>query len=52
MAYLESANGIRISKARALLECKRHGIDGAELLAELGDCAEYSARAVLVWLGY
>ncbi len=41
-----------ISRARAELECQKHHTDFSELLVELGDRPEYSARDVLIWLGY
>lgn len=50
--YYESAEGIEISKARAMRECERHGADAAEMLAELGDCETYDAQEILAWLGY
>ncbi len=54
--YSESAEGIEISKARALLELRRHGCGDAQSVAEflsaLGDKATYRASAVLAWLGY
>ena len=41
MNYYESAKGIYISKARALLELKKHGIESCfdidEFLQDLGD---------------
>lgn len=54
--YYESAEGQRISKARALQELKRHGVDDAETVAaffaDVGERDEYDAQAVLDWLGY
>lgn len=54
--YIESAEGVTITKARALCELKRHGIDDAQSIAEfirdLGDRDSYRASAVLAWLGY
>jgi len=54
--YSESASGVTITKARALQELARHGVDDAEsialFLAECGDRATYRASAVLAWLGY
>ena len=56
MNYYESAKGIYISKARALLELKKHGIESQfdidEFLKDLGNKERYSAQAVLRWLGY
>ncbi len=51
-AYLESAEGLTISKARALREVTDHSSDVSEFLADLGDLPSYSASAVLEWLGY
>lgn len=54
--YYESAEGQTITKARALRELARHGVDDAEsiaaFLADLGDKETYRAQAVLDWLGY
>lgn len=54
--YYESAEGVTISKARALRELARHGVDDAESVAaflrECGDRETYRAQAVLAWLGY
>ena len=62
--YFESAEGIEITRERALQELERHGFDqtpaGREaqaemvegFLAELGDRETYDAQAVLEWLGY
>ena len=56
MTYSESAQGVTITKARAFVELKRHGVDNAEtradMMAELGDRAEYDAGEVLAFLGY
>lgn len=52
MTYYESARGIWISKARALVEIDRHGADRSEFLADCGDRATYRAQSVLDWLGY
>ncbi|MCL4068166.1 hypothetical protein M3484_16465 [Pseudomonas sp. GX19020] len=56
MTYSESAEGVIITKARALRELQRHGIfreeDIAEFLADCGDKAAYDAGDVLRWLGY
>lgn len=51
--YYDSAEGITITKARALRELSMHGIDDPQdFFAEVGDCEIYSAQAVLEWLGY
>lgn len=54
MTYSESAKGKTISKARALEELKRHGMEGevSLFLSDMGDKQEYNAQEVLVWLGY
>lgn len=56
MDYFESAEGITITKARALKELARHGVDHpsdlAQFIADCGDRAEYDAQEVLGWLGY
>lgn len=52
-AYLDSADGIAISRRRALEELRAHGIETPdEFYADLGDCDIYRARDVLTWLGY
>ncbi|WP_313052620.1 hypothetical protein [Pantoea piersonii] len=52
-AYLESAEGIAITRQRALEELQAHGIEApAEFFADLGECDIYRARDVLTWLGY
>ena len=54
--YYDSAEGIMISRDRALREIKTHGLDFEdnlkEFFEELGDKKLYSAQAVLDWLGY
>lgn len=54
MTYLQSAKGQTISKARALKELERHGMESSVcvFLKDMGDKQEYNAQAVLVWLGY
>jgi hypothetical protein len=55
MTYYESAEGVTISRKRALRELRNHGIspDGeAEFFAEMGDRDDYDAQSVLQWLGY
>ncbi|EDT6879167.1 hypothetical protein AIC90_004175 [Salmonella enterica subsp. enterica] len=51
--YLESAEKVAISRARALQELRAHGIDDTdEFYTDLGDCDIYRAQDVLCWLGY
>lgn len=53
MTYSESAEGIRISKARALRELRDHGVvETQDFFEDLGDRETYEASEVLVWLGY
>ena len=52
MDYYESAEGYTISKERAKQEIEKHGTDWLELIADMGDNANYDAQAVLAWLGY
>ena len=56
MTYLESAEGQTITRERALLELKNHGIchtdDIAEFFEICGDRESYNAVKVLEWLGY
>ncbi|HHH2010162.1 TPA: hypothetical protein ACPY5O_004192 [Yersinia enterocolitica] len=51
--YYESAEGELITKKRALLELKKHGIeDPTEFFNELNEKEHYEAQKVLRWLGY
>ncbi|HHE1457117.1 TPA: hypothetical protein ACO3C7_004179 [Yersinia enterocolitica] len=51
--YYESAEDELITKKRALLELKKHGIeDPSEFFAELKERETYDAQEVLRWLGY
>lgn len=52
MTYFESAEGITISKKRALLEVRRHGASEEEFIQDMGDAESYNAQSVLMWLGY
>jgi hypothetical protein len=52
VSYYESAEGVEISKKRALIELRKHGIDFEEFFRDLGDHETYDAQAVLEWLGY
>lgn len=50
--YYDSAEGLTITKARALREVANHCSDPAEFLTDMGDKDTYNAQAVLAWLGY
>ncbi|MPL92145.1 hypothetical protein SDC9_38242 [bioreactor metagenome] len=54
--YLDSAEGVMISRDRALYELKRHGLEDPEdheiFFADLGTADQYDAGEVLRWLGY
>ena len=54
--YFESADGIEISKERAIIELKRHGVteqtDFNQFFLDMGTKAAYNAQEVLGWLGY
>jgi hypothetical protein len=51
--YLESAENTGITRYRALIELKNHGIeDTDEFYADLGNLDIYRAQDVLRWLGY
>lgn len=64
--YYDSAEGLTISRERAIQELINHGCipqdngdfldtrngDAFEFFNEMGDHAEYDAQAVLEWLGY
>ena len=51
--YYESAEGITITRARALLELKRHYVEDLTAFdEEVGVRDYYSAQEVLRWLGY
>lgn len=52
MTYYESAEGELITKARAVQECRAHGVDAAEMFTDIGEREEYDAQEVLDWLGY
>lgn len=51
MTYQEAIEST-VSRAEAIAEIKRHGIDPAEFLSEIGDYPEYAGADVLAWLGY
>ena len=51
--YYEAAQGELITKKRALLELKKHGIeDPTEFFNELNEKEHYDGQEVLRWLGY
>ena len=50
--YYESAEGIEISRKRALAEVRKHGADTSEFFTDCGYSETYQAQAVLGWLGY
>ena len=54
MDYFESAQGVTISRARAIDEIKRHHAfeDIEDFFEEYGFVNEYDAQDVLNWLGY
>jgi len=52
MTYYESAECETITQARAARECAKHGAAVEDMIADLGDRAEYDAQEVLRWLGY
>ena len=51
MTY-EQAIEIAVTKAEALAEIRKHGIDPDEFLEEMGDHEDYAGADVLAWLGY
>ena len=53
MDYYDSAEGLTITRERALLELARHHCEDLEqFFDDLGDRQEYNAQEVLIWLGY
>lgn len=53
--YFKSAHGVKIDKARAIQELRKHGItENDEFLKAVKPDAQgnYSAQSVLKWLGY
>ena len=53
MSYYESAEGMTISKERAMLEViNKHNCDWSDFLVDMDEHEEYDAQAVLAWLGY
>jgi hypothetical protein len=55
-SYYDSAEGMVITRARAIRELVRHGYDENsnwdEFFIDMGDRVTYDAQAVLRWLGY
>jgi len=49
--YLEACEAI-VTRREAQREIERHGMDWADLVADLGDRPEYSGSEILNWLGY
>ena len=52
ITYFDSAEGILISKERAIQECEKHSVHYQEMFNEIGEKDEYTASEVLIWLGY
>lgn len=53
MTYSESAQGVTITKQRAIQELKAHGVvDIQEFFNDEGERDTYDAFTVLTWLGY
>ena len=52
MSYYETAEGITISRKRAIKEILDHCCDLAEFDQDLGIRTTYLAQDVLAWLGY
>ena len=59
MSYYESAEGMTISKERAMFELVKHNASWAEFIADNGEHEEYDVaqlveqpQDVLAWLGY
>lgn len=50
--YYDSAEGITITKTRAIQECAAHGVSALDLFVDIGERDEYDAQEVLDWLGY
>ena len=45
-------DGLQVSKLEAIAEYRKHGLDGRDLFADLGERPEYQASDVLIALGY
>lgn len=54
MTYFESAEGVMVTRDRALKEIADHGLSDeiGTFIDDLGDREEYPAQDVLIWLGY
>ena len=53
MDYYDSAEGLTITRKRALQELRDHNCqDFDQFFKDMGDNPTYSAQAVLNWLGY
>ena len=52
MTYYESAEGITITRQRAINVVKSHYASVTEFLSECGNKENYNAQFVLEWLGY
>ena len=52
MNYYESAEGMTISKERAMSELVKHNASLSEFIVDNGEHEEYDAQDVLAWLGY
>jgi hypothetical protein len=52
MTYLDSAENVTISKARAIQEVLKHGANEIDFLNDCGNFEFYNAQSVLFWLGY
>jgi hypothetical protein len=54
MSYYESAEGVQITRERALQELEKHGVllDVDLFFEECGRRETYDAQEVLQWLGY
>jgi hypothetical protein len=54
MTYFESAEGVMITRDRALKELIDHGMKDEidTFIKDMGDRQQYAARDVLQWLGY
>lgn len=54
MTYFESAEGVMVTRDRALKEIADHGLSDeiGTFIKDMGDRQQYAARDVLQWLGY
>lgn len=51
MDYWEAIE-VEVTKAEAVREVEKHGIDKTEFFAELGEKDCYQGKDILDWLGY